>query len=477
MKNKVFYKFLTAFAAIILLFSLAMGSVFFFLFRSYTVSVNRESMERRASSIAESLSEAARGKHSGYGAYLKHLNELAMAEVWIVDSRMEVYMPGCGDAGFGYSELPENAGQVIRQVFAGETIYGEQFSDSLGISSLTVGAPIYSDEKVVGAVLLHSPVSGIDNAVRQGLTALLLGCGVGILLALAAAAILSGRMTRPLKAMNETALQLAEGNYKAHTGVDGEDELGKLAESLDILAQRLEDAKRQQENIDKMRDSFVANVSHELRTPLAILRGYIELLSEGTVTNEESIKEYYRQMLSESRHMERLVNDLLELSRLQDAGFRLSLERVELGQIVSDAARAIRREAQKKNIQIETALPDKECPIDGDYGRVRQLLIILLDNAVKFSPEGETVRISVDAEPGPVLRVTDHGAGIPEEQLPYIFERFNKSDAPINQKGAGLGLAIAKEIVRRHNADIHASSGEGGTEFTVTFPDCRKSGN
>lgn len=170
-------------------------------------------------------------------------------------------------------------------------------------------------------------------------------------------------------------------------------------------------------------------------------------------------------MLSESRHMERLANDLLELSRLQDAGFRLTMEEVDLCNVVSDAARAIRRQAQPKNINLEVQLPEEECRVMGDYGRIRQLLMILLDNAVKFSYENGSIQVAVENNPHPVLRVTDHGMGILPEQLPYIFDRFYKSNTAQNQKGTGLGLAIAQEIAKRHDAAISVSSREDGTVF------------
>lgn len=121
MRNKTFYKFLGAFVLVILLFSLTLGSVFFLLFRSHTIAINRASMEQKAASIAQSLSEEPRGKRMGYGAYLNHLNEIAMAEVWIVDEALNVYTPGCGDGGFLRSSLPENADAVVSQVFEVQT--------------------------------------------------------------------------------------------------------------------------------------------------------------------------------------------------------------------------------------------------------------------------------------------------------------------------------------------------------------------
>lgn len=175
-------------------------------------------------------------------------------------------------------------------------------------------------------------------------------------------------------------------------------------------------------------------------------------------------------MLAESRHMERLVNDLLELSRLQDGGFKLAVEDVNLCDVVADAVRAIRRQAQEKGISVETEFPDTDCVVRGDYGRIRQMLIILMDNAVKFSHEGGNIELRVTDEPSPTLRVEDHGIGISTEELPYIFERFHKTNSAENQKGSGLGLAIAKEIAKRHNAEIDVQSEKGSTVFEISFP-------
>lgn len=222
----------------------------------------------------------------------------------------------------------------------------------------------------------------------------MIGCLIAIMFTGVFAAGFSYRFTAPLQKMKMTAFALVNGNYEAQT---------------------------QRENIDRLRESFVANVSHELRTPVAVLRGYIELLRDGTISDPKEIQENYEQMLSESRHLERLVNDLLDLSRLQDAGFRLTMEEVNLCSVVSDAARAIRRTAENRNISVKVVLPDRDCLIKGDYGRIRQMLVILLDNAVKFSYENGEVEISLKWEEHFVIRVTDHGTGIPKEQIPSLI--------------------------------------------------------
>ena len=477
MKKKLFFKLAASFAAVMLLFTLVLGTVFLSLFRSHTIDLNRATMEEKAVSIAQTLSsfesgtsEMGNGRMGGYGAYLRFLDELAMSEIWIVDEQLHVISHGHNITEMSKGELPENAGQIVERVFAGELTYGEEFSDLLGAPSLTVGAPIIVGSRVIGAVLLHSPVSGINAAVRQVGMALAAGTGAALLLAGLAAALLSYRFTRPLTQIKNTALLLAGGDYTAQTGVVRQDEIGQLAVVMDELAHRLCLARAERDALDKLRESFVANVSHELRTPVAVLRGSLENLRDGAVSKPEEITEYYDQMLSESFHLERLVNDLLELSRLQDEGFSLEMEEVNLCDIVRDAARAIRRGAQSKGIIVQAVCPDHDCIVVGDYGRIRQLLLILLDNAVKFSPEQSVIEVALIKKDGFILTVTDHGTGIEEALLPFVFDRFHKINTPENKNGTGLGLAIAKEIATRHKAEIHVESSKSGTCFTISFP-------
>ncbi len=272
--------------------------------------------------------------------------------------------------------------------------------------------------------------------------------------------------------MRRAAALLAEGDYAAKTAVDQPGEIGQLARTIDLLAERLAAAGEQREALDRLKQDFVANVSHELRTPVAVLRGSLEVLQDGTVSQGEEVAAYYAQMLAESRHLERLVNDLLDLSRLQDGQFRLETEETDLCAVVRDAARAIRQSARGNGVEVSLRCPGEECLLTGDYGRLRQMLLVLLDNAVKFSHPGGTVGLTLAREAGGfVLEVTDHGRGIPPEELPHVFDRFWRAQGGENRSGTGLGLAIARQIAERHGAELRAESGGGQTCFSVRFPE------
>ena len=476
MKSRIVWKLTASFTAVLLLFTAVLGSVFLALFRQHTIAINRSGMEEKAIAIADTLSSFQKegmgpGGMGGYGAYLRFLGDLAMSEVWVVDENLNLLTFGHNGLATDYAELPDNAEQIVRRVFEGEVTYGEEFSGLLDAPSLTVGAPVRSGGGIVGAVLLHSPVSGIDDAVRQGLSTLAVGAGVALLLAGVAAVLLACRLTEPLQRMKTAALRLASGDYTAATEVEARDEIGQLARTIDLLAGRLAQAERDRAALDKLKEDFVANVSHELRTPVAVLRGSLEVLRDGAVSDPVEVEEYYEQMLLESHHLERLVNDLLDLSRLQDAQFRLEMGEVNLCDVVRDAARAIRRAAQAKGIVLSVDCPEEHCAVNGDYGRIRQMVLVFLDNAVKFSDNGAPVELALETRAcGFTLTVTNWGAEIDPDELPHIFDRFRKTHSAQNQSGTGLGLAIAKQIAQRHNASILAESRDGRTRFSVYFP-------
>ncbi len=222
------------------------------------------------------------------------------------------------------------------------------------------------------------------------------------------------------------------------------------------------------EKLETMRRDYVANVSHELRSPLTSIRGLIEPLMDSIVTDEEDVKRYYEIIYQESLRLSRLVDDIMELSRLQTNDAAIEKTSVNLNYIIEMVYERFRILDENINLIYNPVLIPK---VYTNYDRIEQVLVILLDNAYKFTPKGGQVEIIAEVRTEDVLvMVKDTGAGIEEEDLPFIFDRFYKSDKSRSKRGTGLGLSIAKEILNIMGEKINVKSehGEGSTfEFTV----------
>ena len=302
---------------------------------------------------------------------------------------------------------------------------------------------------------------------------MLICIAVGALLAFALALYFSRQIVRPIIRIKEAALILAAGEYSHKTGVARRDELGALAESMDTLSDRLVEAEEFREDLEQSRRDFFSNVSHELRTPIAVVKGYADTLADGYVTDSEKQEEYFERIRSECNSMERLVSDLLILSRMQNPDYELNTDVLNVIAVAQDAMRSMRILMQEKNLHGTVTYEDECSLIEGDYDRVRQLFTILLQNAVKYSDEGTKIVVHVSRDEGLItVTVQDYGSLIPKEEWKNIFEKFYRASNHGGKEGSGLGLVVAKNIVERHGGHIFVRSDEkNGTCFTVEFPE------
>lgn len=475
LNNKIALKLSLSFALALIIFSIIISGVFLVLFKQYTVDLHKTQLQNYAQSLAQSLSSGRRYNGMGYGAHLYFSSEIMGYNVWIVDENMNVITPRnmqhhkMMHVNYTFSELPPNASEVIREVFQDKTVFSEGFSDVLSQLTLTVGVPIKdANGKVWGAVLLHSPVEGTTDGIYQGLMILGISIILALIIVLALAILFSYFFTKPLTKMKSVAMQLAEGNYQAKCNIKQKDEVGELANVMDLLAGRLDEASKESLKLEQMRKDFVSNISHELRTPVTVIRGSLEALCDKIITDPKQIDEYHLQMLNEAKFLQRLVGDLLDLSRLQNPDFAIEKQELNLNDVISDVVRSARQIAKNKNVSINIDLKNPNLKISGDYGRLRQMFLIILDNAIKFSFENNKVDVLAKND---TIIIRDYGIGINEKDLPHIFDRFYKTHSEHNKVGTGLGLAIAKQIAERHNIELIAQNNfDGGAKFIFKIP-------
>jgi heavy metal sensor kinase len=291
--------------------------------------------------------------------------------------------------------------------------------------------------------------------------ALLVGT-VAALGALVMAAIVTNNIFQPLDDIATVARQITRADDLSRRVPHStrSDEIGDLARAFNQTLERLERLFRSQQR-------FLADVSHELRTPLTSMRGNMDLMQRMELYDEESVEVIQEEM----ERMSRLLGDLLLLARADSGGLPLRHDRVELDNLLFDIYRQMGR--MEKPVELELAEVD-QIVISGDEDRLKQLLLNLVDNAIKYTPDGGQVSLSLTQDKGWArLTVTDTGIGIPPEDLPHIFDRFYRVDKARNRAmgGSGLGLAIAKWVVQAHGGTIQVQSVVGqGTTFTVTLP-------
>jgi signal transduction histidine kinase len=328
----------------------------------------------------------------------------------------------------------------------------------------TVGA-LYFSHSIPGGGLLGA-ITGTARFVRSVWWQFLLAGVVAAFIALFLARILARGMTQPLRDMAQAARRMSRGDYGQKVRSRSRDEVGQLAEAFNRMAGEME-------GLERMRRELVANVSHELKTPISALRAHLENLLDGV---EESNPTLLEVMLRQSERLTRLIDQLLDLSRLESGDVPLELEPVRLGSLVDRVITEVEvaRPEKARELNVENRVPSDLPPVEADRERIHQVLFNLLDNAFRFTPKGGTVTIRAARENGSCeVSIEDSGPGIPAEHLPLVFERFYRVDPSRSRDdgGTGLGLAIARSVVEAHGGRIWAQSGrDRGSRFTFALP-------
>jgi signal transduction histidine kinase len=328
-------------------------------------------------------------------------------------------------------------------------------------------APLLSNRGPVGFVFVD-PVAGPPPADVAFLSAVNRSLLFGTLIAGAAAVLitllLAGRIVRPVEQLTEAAQRMEKGDLTVRVAVDSDDEIGQLAHAFNAMAGGLE----QQE---QLRRNMVGDVAHELRTPLTNLRGYLEAARDGLLSPDTA---FVDNLYEETMLLQRLVADLQDLAQAEAGQLTLARRPAALAAIVEQAVAALRPQADLKAIALSTDLPPDLPLVDVDPERIGQVLRNLLGNAVAHTPVGGEIAVTARAGDGEVsVSVQDTGAGIPAEHLPYVFDRFYRADPSRARQtgGAGLGLAIVRQLVVAHGGTISVTSEPGqGSTFTFTLP-------
>lgn len=382
-------------------------------------------------------------------------------------------------------EVPPNTMVVFRDVGGGEVLKGSDlgvelpvFDDEQAHWGITngveyVAVPRVSSGAVVGTDYVMRPAPDRGLAGRLGSTfgfleqqwwQLILAGVIAAAIALILARWLARGMTKPLRDMAQAAKKMATGDYGQRVETRSRDEVGQLADAFNRMSSELA-------SVEQLRRDLVGNVSHELKTPISALRAHLENVLDGV---EAPDPQTLQVMLQQSDRLSALVDQLLELSRLESGDLLLEQVPLALEPLVSEVVSEVGVARGSMGVDVQNEVPRDLAMVWADPGRVHQVLFNLLDNAVRFTPPGGDVKVSARRVNGRCeVRVTDTGPGIAAEHLPKVFERFYRVDPARSREGGGtgIGLAIARSVVEAHGGQIRADSEVGkGSVFTFDLP-------
>ncbi|MFP4343934.1 MAG: sensor histidine kinase [Anaerolineales bacterium] len=342
-----------------------------------------------------------------------------------------------------------------------------QYDSRVAEGVVSVAAPVFLEEELVSVVYLSQPLTDVAAVLSDLRTRWVLSTGVALLLSAGVGLVLSGAITQPLRRLTTAAQDVARGDFETRVPVRSRDELGQLSHAFNDMTGRLRAARQ-------MQTDFVANVSHELRTPLTSVKGMVETLRDGAVDDPEVRDRFLETVESETDRLIRLVNDLLTLSRADSEALNLRRDVVDPGALLRAAVEALRSRARDLGLTLEVEIAPDLPLVSADPDRVAQVLVNLVDNALKYSRVGGQVTVTAGPhEEGVLVEVHDEGIGIPPEALPHVGERFYRADRARSRAhgGSGLGLAIAAALVEAHGGRLWLESREGeGTGAYFTLP-------
>ncbi len=339
------------------------------------------------------------------------------------------------------------------------------FYDIFDIQTISLGIPIYEKKELKGYMVVHTSMSELDKLQNDIQNIMFIPLFVTILIVGIVLAYMSRSVLRPIGKINKAAREFAKGNFEAHTGVQRKDEIGELSDSLEYMAGELS-------KMDEYRKNFIANISHDFRSPLTSIKGYLEAMLDGTIPVEKYDR-YLNIVLNESRRLTKLTEGLLELNGFDTYGPILKKTVFDVVDVIRETRNTVEGQCQEKEIDFRLKCPAEDTRVYADKMKIGQVIYNLVDNAIKFSPRGSSIEVTVSDKNDKIfVSVKDEGLGIEKDKQKRVFERFYKTDSSRgrDKQGTGLGLSIVKEIIKAHGENINLTSTQGaGSEFTFTL--------
>lgn len=472
---------------LVVILSLILASLFFVVFLSrYSREKDRSNLERQVEAVAGDIrrvtdrfsslleSPGMEGGPQDLQGGLETLTYLRLikgtldaqskvmdTKLFITDTKGNVLVESSGGVPLGSRKVDIEYDSEKEEVVVETTLFMPT-----GKESLMVISPTSLEYDTSGYLVGVKPVEELGSIASLGWYVTIAGA-IALLISMLVGIYLSWAVIHPVKEVTDATRKMAAGDYSQEVEVKGSEETAELARDFNEMAKRVR-------MTHELLENFVGDVSHELRTPLTSIEGFSQALLDGLYDNEEERKHYLEIINNESKRLFRIINDLLLLSRIDAGEFHLEKENVDLVALLRKVEETFKPKAEEKGIDLELKLPGKAVEVSTDPDRLQQILTNLMDNSVKYTPEGGSIIISARVEVGTAsIAVSDNGEGIDAEALPKVFDRFYRIEKSRATKhgGAGLGLSICSELAVTLGGSIEAESEIGrGTTFTIKLP-------
>lgn len=449
---------------VIILALLVIAMAIIYAIQSYFYSSAKQYLISKINAVTSVLSIHSQDSAANFSAEMRNMletfNEKDKIELMAINSNGRVVLTSSGFSPDANMLMPDYEDAMI----SGEGTYIGKLPG--GEKILAVSVPISSINSEFSSVRMVTSLTTIDNAIKNYTIAVAAIILVVIAIVISTGLYFAGSIVKPIRQISDIARKFAMGDFSVRISSNSSDEIGELCTAINHMADELS-------NAENMKNEFISSVSHELRTPLTAIKGWAETLMLDGGGSPDTMKKGVGVIVNETERLSRMVEELLDFSRMQSGHFTLQNATMDILAELGDAVLIYSDKAKREGIEIIYNDPDMLPFVFGDKNRIRQVFINIIDNAIKYSSQGGTVTINAyedEKENKVVVSVADTGCGIKTSDLAKVKTKFYKANH--TRRGSGIGLAVADEIIAMHNGTMDITSpGEGlGTTVTITLP-------
>jgi signal transduction histidine kinase len=467
----LFSRMLTTYMAVTLGLLLLSGVVIGTLMSGYIMREEKQTIANEIAVVTE-LYFNITSSSIGENASIMELNTIArhfdgLIQVISLDGSMAQYASGSKwDPIMNTRYTEEEITSMLHAVSDLDASSVRFTQEKNGFRMLIGTKPVMDDGVASYVIRFYVDITEARGAVSVAYVEVILVSLIAVLISVVVVYYTTTRLTRPFMEVNEIVQKYSKGDYNVRIPISSIDEATQLAISFNAMADQLKD-------LEATRRSFVANVSHELRSPLTSMKGFLEAMQDGTIGPDE-FEKYIEIVLSETKRMAVMVNDLLDLARIESGKTAIKLEIFDINELIRRTLITFEARIYERHVDVDVKFAQEQYYVEADSAQISQVLRNIIDNAIKYSPEDSRLRIATYAMRREIyVRIQDGGPGIPESDVAHVFDRFykvEKAHTPTKQSGTGLGLSIVKRIIDQHNQTITLKSSKGkGCTFTFTL--------